>query len=110
MYELLQRLDNDELLALAGIVAGILLGGTALLGGIGVAITHVVSSNRRRMQQDEMDATLKMEMVQRGMAAEEIATVLKTRSGSSRMANWNFKGFANCCGKRPEFARPRENA
>jgi hypothetical protein len=110
MYELLQRLDNEEILALAGIIAGILLGGTAILGGIGVAITHVVSNNRRRMQQDEMDATLKMEMIQRGMPADEIAAVLKARSGSSRAVNMNFKGFANSCGKRPEFARQRENA
>ena len=110
MYELLNKLDNDEIMALAGIIAGIVLGGTAILGGIGVAITHVVSSNRRRLQQDEMDATLKMEMIQRGMPADEIATVLKARSGSSLSANMNFKGFASSCGKRPEFARPRENA
>ncbi len=44
----------------------------------------MVSSHYRRSQLDEMEATLKMEMIQRGMSAEEIAKVLGARISANR--------------------------
>lgn len=77
MENVVSELNEETLIALCGI----LLGAIAILGGITVAITLVVSSHYRRKQLDEMEATLKMEMIQRGMAAEEIERVLAARMG-----------------------------
>jgi hypothetical protein len=46
-----------------------------IVGGIAI-----VTGYYRDVQRDEMDATLKMEMIQRGMSADEIAKVLETSS------------------------------
>jgi hypothetical protein len=78
--ELFTKLNGGEILGLCGIIVGLL----AIIGGIGVAITKVVASHYRRTQLDEMEATLKMEMVQRGMSAADIKQVLEARLGSSR--------------------------
>ncbi len=80
MHDILSKLDNDDMLAVFGMLVGVV----AILGGVAVAITAVVSAHRRRMQLDEMEATLKMEMIQRGMSAEEIARVLESRMGASK--------------------------
>src|SRR5262245_62096873 len=82
MYDLLSKLDSGELLGLCGIIVGMI----AILGGITVATTKVIASYYRRVQLDEMESTLKMEMIQRGMTAADIKTVLEARSGSSRGA------------------------
>ena len=80
MAELLSKLDSGEIVALFGM----LLGAVAIVGGITVAITKVVAAHFRRTQLDEMEATLKMEMIHRGMSAGEIKQVLEARMGSSR--------------------------
>ncbi|HEV3138387.1 MAG TPA: hypothetical protein VGZ26_10800 [Pirellulales bacterium] len=56
-------------IVLAGVVGGLVIGAIA-----------VVTDYYRGVQRDEMDATLKMEMLQRGMSAEEITQVLKATS------------------------------
>jgi hypothetical protein len=104
MDSIISKLGTEEILALAGMVVGVI----AILGGITVAITQVVSSHRRRMQLDEMDATLKMEMIQRGMSAEEIDTVLRARSSSRKIVNLNFSGMSPGCKKWPGFAKQHE--
>jgi hypothetical protein len=53
------------------------------LTGAIVAVTLIVSSYRRKMQRDDMEATLKMEMIERGMSAEDIERVLAARIGPS---------------------------
>lgn len=80
MSDLLSKLDGGEILGLCGIVVGLF----AILGGITVAITNVVAAHYRRTQLDEMEATLKMEMIHRGMSADEIKQVLEARMGSAR--------------------------
>lgn len=80
MTEILSKLDGGELLGLCGILLGLM----GLVGGITIAITKVVAAHFRRTQLDEMEATLKMEMIQRGMSAGEIKQVLEARMGSSR--------------------------
>ncbi len=49
-----------------------------------VGITLILSINKRKMQRDDMEATLKMEMIERGMPAEEIERVLAARMGPPR--------------------------
>lgn len=104
MDEFVSKLGTNEILALAGMLVGVI----AILGGITVAITKVVSSSRRRMQLDEMDATLKMEMIQRGMPADEIAVVLKARSSTSHSLNLDLSGLVHRFTKPPEFAKEHE--
>jgi hypothetical protein len=80
MGEILSKLNGGELLGLCGIMLGLI----ATLGGIGVALTKVIATYYRRVQLDEMEATLKLEMIQRGMSAEDITRVLDAKTGSSR--------------------------
>jgi Na+-transporting NADH:ubiquinone oxidoreductase subunit NqrC len=51
----------------------------SLVGGILIPIIAILASYYRKMQRDDMNATLKMEMIQRGMSADEIERVLKAR-------------------------------
>jgi hypothetical protein len=59
------------------------MGLVAILGTIAVALSIVSAVYRRRTQLDDMEATLKMEMIERGMSGEDIERVLKARMGSS---------------------------
>lgn len=79
MSDILSKLDGGEILGLFGIALGMI----GLIGGITVAVTKVVAAHYRRSQLDEMEATLKMEMIQRGMSAGEIKQVLEARMGST---------------------------
>src|SRR5262249_39042011 len=78
--ELVSKLHSDDVLALCGMMVGVI----AILGGIAVAITKVMSAHYRKTQLDEMEATLKMEMIHRGMSAGEIKQVLEARMSSGR--------------------------
>ena len=51
------------------------------LSVIGLAL--IVAITKRKMQRDDMEATLKMEMIERGMSAEDIERVLAARMGPS---------------------------
>ncbi len=75
MSDIFAKLNGGEILGLCGII----LGTVAVLGGIIIAITKVVAAHYRKTQLDEMEATLKMEMIQRGMSADEIKQVLEAR-------------------------------
>ncbi|MEX0676204.1 MAG: hypothetical protein WD063_03975 [Pirellulales bacterium] len=55
--------------------------------GIIVALTAIITGHLRKMQRDDMEATLKMEMIQRGMSADEIERVLAARIGSQARAS-----------------------
>jgi hypothetical protein len=48
-----------------------------------VLLTAILTSSHRRALRDEMEATLKMEMIQRGMSADDIQKVLSARLGGS---------------------------
>jgi hypothetical protein len=80
MDEIVSKLGSEEILGLAGMCVGVV----AILGVMSVAIIKVVSDNHRRTQRDEMEATLKLEMVQRGMSAVEIKQVLEARMGTGQ--------------------------
>lgn len=94
MHDILSKLDSDEMLAVFGMLVGVV----AILGGVAVAITAVVSAHRRRMQLDEMEATLKMEMIQRGMSAEEIERVLAAgMDGGFGFTRGRRRGWGDKC-------------
>lgn len=78
MSEIVQRL-GENIVPLGGILAGVV----AIIGGFTVAITQSVTAHRRRSQLDEMEATLKLEMIQRGMSAADIRTVLEAKMDSA---------------------------
>jgi hypothetical protein len=88
MSEILDKLNGAELLGLCGILLGLV----AIAGGITVAITKVVAAHYRRTQLDEIEATLKMEMIQRGMSASEIKQVLEARAGKGASALGDLLG------------------
>ncbi len=49
-----------------------------------VGVTLILSINKRKMQRDDMEATLKMEMIERGYSAEDIERTLAARMGPPR--------------------------
>jgi hypothetical protein len=49
-----------------------------------VAMTAIISHHIRRSQRDDMEATLKMEMIERGMSADEIERVLAAKLGDDQ--------------------------
>ena len=53
-----------------------------VMGGIVIAIIAIITDQRRKMQRDDMEATLKMEMIERGYKVDEIERVLAARFGS----------------------------
>ena len=54
-----------------------------IVGGVLIAITAILTDAYRKIQRDDMTATLKMEMIQRGMSPEDIERVLAARMGSA---------------------------
>jgi len=75
MNDVLSRLNGGEILGLCGIVLGLF----ALVGGLGMGFAAVMAWHHRRTQLDDMEATLKMEMIQRGMSADDIKQVLESK-------------------------------
>jgi hypothetical protein len=53
-----------------------------VMGGIVIAIIAIITDQRRKMQRDDMEATLKMEMIERNYKAEDIERILAARFGS----------------------------
>jgi hypothetical protein len=96
MSDVLSRLNGGEILGLCGILLGMI----AIVGAITVAITKVVAAHYRRTQLDEMEATLKMEMIQRGMSAGEIKQVLEAKMGKGNSA------LGDLLGSLPQFRMP----
>ncbi len=100
MSELLSQLTSDELLALCGIFLGLV----AIVGGLSIGLVAVVSYHYRRSRMDDIEATLKMEMIQRGMSADEISKVLEARA--AECAPKPMGSHAGWAGMRRGFAKP----
>ncbi|MBI2823464.1 MAG: hypothetical protein HYX69_02095 [Planctomycetia bacterium] len=58
-----------------GILLGAILGSLGIVGGTLIAVTAIVSENWRKVRQVEDNNALKQSMLDRGMSADEIATV-----------------------------------
>jgi hypothetical protein len=98
MQEIISKLGSEEIIAVCGIFVGMV----AVLGGVSIAITGVISSNRRRAQRDEIEASLKMEMIERGLSAADIKQILETHMGSHKCVN-----FAELLGSMKPPAAPK---
>jgi hypothetical protein len=96
MNELFSKLNGGEILGLFGIMLGLV----ALVGALAVGFAIVISEHKRKSQLDEMEVTLKMEMIQRGMSGDEIAKVLEAKMGSSK------SGWLDLLAKLPKKATP----
>ena len=66
-------IDGSEIIALCGMAVGLV----AIIAITITIVTIVMALYYRRTQLDEMEATLKIEMIQRGMSADDIVRVLK---------------------------------
>ena len=73
MFEMLSKLKGDELAPLLGICG-------VLVVVVTVAVTAIIASNVRKYRQAELDASLKQEMLNRGMSAEDIKQVICAKS------------------------------
>lgn len=76
--------------------------------GVVVLLTFIVTHHVRRMQRDDMEATLKMEMIERGMSAEDIERVLAARmsdGGRRGSRDRHFRSAENLA-QEPRAARP----
>ncbi len=71
MAPLFAAIDGDQAIAI----------GVPIIAVFVVAMTAILTAHHRKMQRDDMEATLKMEMVQRGVSADEIERVLAARMG-----------------------------
>ena len=73
MYDLVHHpLRSEELFAIFLLVC--------VVSGAVVKVTRTALNHKRRTLIDEMETTLKMEMIQRGMSADEIAKVLQAKT------------------------------
>jgi hypothetical protein len=54
-----------------------IIGVIAVLGGFIISVVAILAGNWRRVRQIEMEISLKHEMLERGMSAEEIERVIK---------------------------------
>jgi len=102
MSEMFSKLNGGEILGLFGIMLGLI----GLLGGLGVGFAKVMSEHYRKSQLDEMEATLKMEMIQRGMSGDEIAKVLEAKMGSSKSVWYDMLAKTAECGRAFRAAEP----
>jgi hypothetical protein len=80
MQDIFSKLNGGEILGLCGIVLGLI----AVLGGLALGFATMMAVYNRRVQLDDMEATLKMEMIQRGMSAAEIKQVLEAKTGPTK--------------------------
>jgi hypothetical protein len=69
MFELLSKFEPGELIGLTAVLGGLICGVVGTVMGIGLAI-----------RKTELAASLKKSMIERGMSAEEIRTVMDAGS------------------------------
>ncbi len=77
MGEFLQKFDAGELIGLVAVSGGMLIG---LLCGI----TAIITDNWQKLRRAEIAAALKQDMLNRGMSADDIRTVLEADSKKSK--------------------------
>jgi hypothetical protein len=79
MMELLSKLASGELV-------GLFIGGISIIGGLLCGIIGIIAGTWQKVRRAEIAAALKQEMLNRGMSAEDIRTVLEAGSKESRRA------------------------
>jgi hypothetical protein len=76
MTDLLSRFDSEQLIGLVAVSGGLLCGLIAIVGGFWLQIRKA-----------EIGAALKQDMLNRGMSADEIRTVLDAGSSVAPRSN-----------------------
>ena len=79
MSEFLSKFDGGEFIGLVAVGGG-------LLCGILCGITGILAGAWEKVRRTEIQAALKQDMLNRGMSADEIRTVVEAGSKSSRKA------------------------
>jgi hypothetical protein len=90
---------SDELIAIFERNPTILLQCVMLVAGAIIALGSVGAVQYRKFRQTQEETTLKLEMLERGMSAEEIVTVMgagRARGGRVRAAS--RVQHRGCCG------------
>jgi hypothetical protein len=77
MNEVLSKFDAGELIGLVAVAGGLLIG---LLCGV----TAIIADSWQKVRRSEMAAALKQDMLNRGLSAADIQTVLQADSKKSR--------------------------
>jgi hypothetical protein len=80
LAEFLSKFDSGELIGLVALAGGMIVG---LILGI-MRILLAFCKLKQEHRQEEIAATLKQDMLNRGMSADEICTVLKAGSKDSQ--------------------------
>jgi hypothetical protein len=70
-----------------------------------IGLTALITEYRRKIRKDALDASLKHEMLERGMSADEIVRVLQARSGGSLFGLLRTFGI----GKSPDQSEPSQH-
>ncbi len=91
MTDLLTKFDSGELIGLLGLVC------TAVCGMIGLAFAFFWQSQVTR--REEMRVALKQDMLNRGMSAEEIRSVLEAGSVELAAVRGHHEVAARACGR-----------
>ncbi len=103
MQELVTTRFSNEFLALCGMGLGLV----AIVGVIITTVAIVVAVYKRKTQLDDMEATIKMEMIQRGMSAEDVERVLHAKMGSPQAKSLAHLFDAIAAARKPRTSSPQ---
>ncbi len=90
--QIIETLSRDE-----GILLGAILGSLGIIAATVLGMTAIITEVWRRIRQTEDDNTLKQMMLERGMSADEISTVVS--ANSQRKASFSLaagRGRVHC--------------
>ena len=90
--QVIETLSSDP-----GIMLGALLGSLGILAGTAISITAIATEQWRKVRQTEDNNGLKQSMLDRGMSADEISTVM--RASPEKRASFSFnagRGGVRC--------------
>ena len=104
MREIVTTRFSNEFLALCGMGLGLV----AIIGVIITTVTIVFAVYKRKTLLDDMEATIKMEMIQRGLSADDIERVLHAKMGTPPAAKSLAHLFdAIAAARKPKTSSPK---
>jgi hypothetical protein len=86
----------DTLSTDPGMLLGGILGTLGILAATSICITAIVSEAWRKVRQTEDNNALKQSMLDRGMSAEDIATVMRAGPQKRSFAYFDGRKAMNC--------------
>jgi hypothetical protein len=81
MHTIIESLARDP-----GTLVGALLGGFGIFTGLTISVTAIIMGHWRKVRQTEDNNALKHALLEHGMSAEEIATVVNSWPGRRKGA------------------------